>query len=201
MCKSRCSTRRRPSWARLTKSEGAARDAVVTERMRHAALETERPACAPHLPPSPAPPRVRASRRRMQNYAIENFGKQGVEVRTGVRVTEVRTFGAPRALVPDSPLLACSPVLCDSCCLQQLTCPLLCSSAPQVTKDTIKLKNGEELKYGVCVWSAGNAPRPIVQQLAAQIPEQVGRLRWQLSCPSPVQRWWAGCTPQAPVLC
>ncbi len=26
----------------------------------------------------------------------------------------------------------------------------------------------------MCVWSAGNAPRPLVQQLAAQIPEQVG---------------------------
>lgn len=38
----------------------------------------------------------------------------------------------------------------------------------------IRLGSGEELPYGVCVWSAGNAPRPLVQQLAAQIPEQVG---------------------------
>ena len=35
------------------------------------------------------------------------------------------------------------------------------------------LSTGEVMKYGVCVWSAGNAPRPLVQQLAAQIPEQV----------------------------
>lgn len=39
------------------------------------------------------------------------------------------------------------------------------------------LKNGEQLPYGVCVWSAGNAPRPLVQQLAEQIPEQVGTRR------------------------
>ena len=43
---------------------------------------------------------------------------------------------------------------------------------PQVTKDTITLKDGEQIKYGICVWSAGNAARPLVQQLAAQIPEQ-----------------------------
>jgi NADH dehydrogenase FAD-containing subunit len=42
----------------------------------------------------------------------------------------------------------------------------------QVTQDIIKLKGGEEISYGVCVWSAGNAPRPLVQQLAEQIPEQ-----------------------------
>lgn len=45
-------------------------------------------------------------------------------------------------------------------------------TCPQVTNDTITLKGGEEIKYGVCVWSAGNAPRPLVQQLAEQIPEQ-----------------------------
>lgn len=43
----------------------------------------------------------------------------------------------------------------------------------QVTKNTIKLGSGEELPYGVCVWSAGNAPRPLVKALAASIPEQV----------------------------
>ncbi|KAL4425486.1 hypothetical protein ABPG75_009502 [Micractinium tetrahymenae] len=42
----------------------------------------------------------------------------------------------------------------------------------EVTKNTIKLGNGEELPYGVCVWSAGNAPRPLVKELAASIPEQ-----------------------------
>lgn len=42
----------------------------------------------------------------------------------------------------------------------------------------IRLGSGEELPYGVCVWSAGNAPRPLVQQLAAQIPEQVGLAWW-----------------------
>lgn len=65
----------------------------------------------------------------MQKYALENFKTMGVNVRTGVRVTEV-------------------------------------------TSDTIVLKGGETLPYGVCVWSAGNAPRPLVQQLAEQIPEQ-----------------------------
>jgi NADH:ubiquinone reductase (non-electrogenic) len=65
----------------------------------------------------------------LQEHALDNFKRVGVEVRTGVRVTEVG-------------------------------------------EDTITLKGGETLKYGVCVWSAGNAPRPLVQQLAAQIPEQ-----------------------------
>ncbi|EFN57549.1 hypothetical protein CHLNCDRAFT_143182 [Chlorella variabilis] len=66
---------------------------------------------------------------KMQKHALDNFKRVGVDVRTGVRVTEV-------------------------------------------TNDTITLKGGEEIKYGVCVWSAGNAPRPLVQQLAEQIPEQ-----------------------------
>ncbi|KAI3438808.1 hypothetical protein D9Q98_001225 [Chlorella vulgaris] len=66
---------------------------------------------------------------KMQMHALENFKRVGVDVRTGVRVTEV-------------------------------------------TQDIIKLKGGEEISYGVCVWSAGNAPRPLVQQLAEQIPEQ-----------------------------
>ena len=51
-----------------------------------------------------------------------------------------------------------------------LLCALL--TWRQVTEDTIELKGGESMKYGVCVWSAGNAPRPLVQQLAQQIPEQ-----------------------------
>ena len=51
----------------------------------------------------------------------------------------------------------------------------------QVTKDVIKLGNGEELPYGVCVWSAGNSPQPLVQQLVEQLPAQVRggrRVRW-----------------------
>ena len=57
-----------------------------------------------------------------------------------------------------------------------------CASSPpscpaflpvQVSKDSITLSTGEVIKYGVCVWSAGNAPRPLVQQLATQIPQQV----------------------------
>ncbi len=27
--------------------------------------------------------------------------------------------------------------------------------------------------YGICVWSAGNAPRPLTKALIEQIPEQV----------------------------
>ncbi len=34
------------------------------------------------------------------------------------------------------------------------------------------LKGGEAMDYGVCVWSAGNAPRPLVQQVAALVADQ-----------------------------
>ncbi|EFJ45750.1 hypothetical protein VOLCADRAFT_63330 [Volvox carteri f. nagariensis] len=37
-----------------------------------------------------------------------------------------------------------------------------------VNKDKVLLKGGEELDYGVCVWSAGNAPRPLVTQIASE---------------------------------
>ncbi|CAL5221410.1 g3596 [Coccomyxa viridis] len=65
----------------------------------------------------------------LQNRALETFRKTGVDVRLGVRVTEV-------------------------------------------TANKIKLKDGELIDYGICVWSTGNAARPIVQAISAQIPEQ-----------------------------
>mmetsp|Transcript_22742 Transcript_22742/g.70657 ORF Transcript_22742/g.70657 Transcript_22742/m.70657 type:complete len:515 (+) Transcript_22742:344-1888(+) len=42
----------------------------------------------------------------------------------------------------------------------------------EVTSEEVVLGSGERIRYGVCVWSAGNAPRPLVQGLAAQIEEQ-----------------------------
>lgn len=36
----------------------------------------------------------------------------------------------------------------------------------------VTLGSGERMPYGVCVWSAGNAARPLTQQLIADIPEQ-----------------------------
>lgn len=46
-----------------------------------------------------------------------------------------------------------------------------------VERDTISLTTSsgekEELPYGVCVWSTGNAARPIVRELVARIPAQV----------------------------
>eukprot|EP00198_Chlamydomonas_reinhardtii_P012934 XP_001702271.1 mitochondrial NADH dehydrogenase [Chlamydomonas reinhardtii] len=41
-----------------------------------------------------------------------------------------------------------------------------------VSDAQVLLKGGEELPYGVCVWSAGNAPRPLVTQIASQVAEQ-----------------------------
>ena len=34
------------------------------------------------------------------------------------------------------------------------------------------LEGGERLEYGVCVWSTGNAARPLVQSVAGAVPEQ-----------------------------
>eukprot|EP00192_Tetraselmis_astigmatica_P005159 CAMPEP_0117678632 /NCGR_PEP_ID=MMETSP0804-20121206/17399_1 /TAXON_ID=1074897 /ORGANISM="Tetraselmis astigmatica, Strain CCMP880" /LENGTH=503 /DNA_ID=CAMNT_0005488029 /DNA_START=142 /DNA_END=1653 /DNA_ORIENTATION=- len=42
----------------------------------------------------------------------------------------------------------------------------------QVTEKQVVLKGGERQDYGVCVWSCGNAPRPLVQSLVDVIPEQ-----------------------------
>ncbi|GIL69240.1 hypothetical protein Vretimale_12635 [Volvox reticuliferus] len=42
----------------------------------------------------------------------------------------------------------------------------------QVTTNRVILKGGEEIPCGVCVWSAGNAPRPLVTQIASQVPQQ-----------------------------
>jgi NADH:ubiquinone reductase (non-electrogenic) len=44
---------------------------------------------------------------------------------------------------------------------------MLCLASLQVVLD-----GGERLEYGVCVWSTGNAARPIVQAVASQIEEQ-----------------------------
>ena len=40
-------------------------------------------------------------------------------------------------------------------------------------QDEIVLRGGERLAFGVYVWSTGNAPRPLVQSLVNQLPEQV----------------------------
>lgn len=42
----------------------------------------------------------------------------------------------------------------------------------QVTTNKLILKDGEELPCGLCVWSAGNAPRPLVTQIASMVSEQ-----------------------------
>lgn len=48
----------------------------------------------------------------------------------------------------------------------------------QVTRDTIELQGKlegdapESLPYGICVWSTGNAARPLVRDLVATIPGQ-----------------------------
>ncbi len=34
------------------------------------------------------------------------------------------------------------------------------------------LKDGQAIDYGFCVWSTGNAPRPLVQSIVDQIPDQ-----------------------------
>ncbi|KAG2424789.1 hypothetical protein HXX76_014213 [Chlamydomonas incerta] len=41
-----------------------------------------------------------------------------------------------------------------------------------VTADKVQLGGGEELPYGVCVWSAGNMARPLTKHIASQVPEQ-----------------------------
>lgn len=61
--------------------------------------------------------------------AMQNLENIGVEVRTGVRVTEV-------------------------------------------TADQVVLSTGEKIDYGVCVWSAGNAPRQLVKDIADALPQQ-----------------------------
>lgn len=61
--------------------------------------------------------------------AMENFKRMGVEVRTGVKVTEV-------------------------------------------TSEQVVLATGERVDYGVCVWSAGNAPRDLTLDIANAIPQQ-----------------------------
>ncbi|CAL8468561.1 g8101 [Coccomyxa elongata] len=41
-----------------------------------------------------------------------------------------------------------------------------------VTQDQVVLEGGERLEYGVCVWSTGNAARPLVQSIAGAVPAQ-----------------------------
>ncbi|KAF8058293.1 SPAC3A11.07 [Scenedesmus sp. PABB004] len=45
-----------------------------------------------------------------------------------------------------------------------------------VTRDVIRLRAAggaeEELRYGICVWSTGNAARPLTQALVASVPRQ-----------------------------
>ncbi|KAK9915294.1 hypothetical protein WJX75_007230 [Coccomyxa subellipsoidea] len=41
-----------------------------------------------------------------------------------------------------------------------------------ITQDQVVLEGGERLEYGVCVWSTGNAARPLVQSVAGAVPEQ-----------------------------
>ncbi|KXZ46316.1 hypothetical protein GPECTOR_45g186 [Gonium pectorale] len=41
-----------------------------------------------------------------------------------------------------------------------------------VTTSKVLLAGGEELPYGVCLWSAGNAPRPLVSHIAHKIRDQ-----------------------------
>lgn len=42
----------------------------------------------------------------------------------------------------------------------------------EVRRDTLVLSNGEEMGYGVCLWSAGNASRQLTRDFVAQLPEQ-----------------------------
>ena len=42
-----------------------------------------------------------------------------------------------------------------------------------VEEDRIILSDGDAIEYGVCVWSAGNAPNPLVQDMISSIPQQI----------------------------
>ena len=44
----------------------------------------------------------------------------------------------------------------------------------EVRAGAVTLRGGEELRCGVCVWSAGNAPRPLVTQLRAALQPSAG---------------------------
>lgn len=49
-------------------------------------------------------------------------------------------------------------------------------NAHHATQVLLKRSSGESLPpldYGLCIWSTGNAARPLVQQLVAAVPEQV----------------------------
>ena len=52
----------------------------------------------------------------------------------------------------------------------------------------VNLQGGEELEYGLCLWSCGNSARPLVQDLVAQVPEQVSAPRSEWApAPGPPQ--------------
>ena len=42
----------------------------------------------------------------------------------------------------------------------------------EIQKTEIVLSTGEKLGYGLCLWSCGNASRPIINDLIGQVPEQ-----------------------------
>eukprot|EP00879_Flechtneria_rotunda_P028998 GHRR01031249.1.p1 GENE.GHRR01031249.1~~GHRR01031249.1.p1 ORF type:complete len:213 (-),score=52.22 GHRR01031249.1:128-766(-) len=68
----------------------------------------------------------------LQQRALQNFKASGVDVRTGVRVTEV-------------------------------------------TRDEITIMDKdkiEKIPYGICVWSTGNAARPLTKDIVNAIPKQ-----------------------------
>ena len=44
----------------------------------------------------------------------------------------------------------------------------------EVRAGAVTLRGGDELRCGVCVWSAGNAPRPLVTQLRAALQPSAG---------------------------
>lgn len=50
---------------------------------------------------------------------------------------------------------------------------LLETRVTEVQDSYIVLNKNEKVYYGVCVWSAGNAPNPLIQDLANEIPQQV----------------------------
>eukprot|EP00877_Chromochloris_zofingiensis_P010276 jgi/Chrzof1/5501/Cz16g05180.t1 len=42
----------------------------------------------------------------------------------------------------------------------------------EVNQHDISLANGDKIEYGVCVWSTGNAARPLVRDIIQQVPSQ-----------------------------
>lgn len=57
----------------------------------------------------------------------------------------------------------------------RLTELMLDQSVKEVTENTILLKSGEEVNYGLAVWAAGNGPLPITLQLVEALGEDQGK--------------------------